>query len=550
MISGELSLVRQWSSKKGVNVTTVSRRTLLGAGSAVSLALLNQRSSGKALAAASAPAADSFQKEGVSAAVRPQAATQQVVIGIGPDPQTLDPRRTEVSEALSLTHAINEESLFRDEEGTTVPYLAESWEYPDDTTLVLRLQDGLSFSNGEPLDAAAVKYTIESVMDPANAWVAAEKRGWVAGIDHIDAPDATTVSIALKEPSRVLLSYLTLLGIVPPVAAQEAGEAFGSAPSGTGPYDLAEYVPGDHLELSARPDYWGGAPKNESVIVRFLQEDATRVAALEAGEVHVVSNVPTDVLERIESNDELEIIAMESVRTVFIAFMTQRPPFDNLDLRKAVIHAVDRQAIVDSILSGYGEAAQSVYAPGVAYFTPQTPYAYDPEQAQELIAQSGFDTSQVLQFASPTGQTVNDRAVAEAVTGMLQAVGLQVELDTPEWGTFLDNSQRSLIYDFYIASMAPDNLDPDYALFPWFQSDISFIKYSDPEVDDLLARGAAATDPAEQEQIYTELQTYLWEDLPYAPLYVVPQLWAKAKNLTGFELRRDGIFLFKDAAID
>jgi ABC-type transport system substrate-binding protein len=114
----------------------------------------------------------------------------------------------------------------------------------------------------------------------------------------------------------------------------------------------------------------------------------------------------------------------------------------------------------------------------------------------------------------------------------------------------LDNSQRSLIYDFYIASMAPDNLDPDYALFPWFRSDTSFIKYSDPHVDDLLARGAAATDPADQEQIYQELQTYLWEDLGYAPLYVVPQLWAKAKTLTGFDLRADGLFLFKDAVLE
>ena len=103
------------------------------------------------------------------------------------------------------------------------------------------------------------------------------------------------MAFTLKEPNRVLLSYLTLLGIVPPKAAQAAGEAYGTAPSGTGPYELVEYVPGDHLALKARPDYWGGAPKNETVTVRFIQEDATRVAALEAGEVHVVSNVPTDV---------------------------------------------------------------------------------------------------------------------------------------------------------------------------------------------------------------------------------------------------------------
>ena len=303
------------------------------------------------------------------------------------------------------------------------------------------------------------------------------------------------------------------------------------------------------MELSARSDYWGGAPKNETVLVRFLQEDATRVAALEAGEVHVVSNVPPDTLERIEGNEQLEVLSVPSVRTVFIAFMTDRPPFDNFELRKAVSYAIDRDSIVQELLGGYGEVAQSVYAPGVGYFTPQTPYAYDPAKAQELIAQSGFDTNQVLKFAYPTGRTVNDKAVGEAVGAMIQAVGLKVELDAPEWGTFLDNYQKSRIYDFVIASMSPDNLDPDYALFPWFRSDTSFIKYSDPHVDDLLARGAAATDPADQEQIYQELQTYLWEDLGYAPLYVVPQLWAKAKNLTGFELRRDGIFLFKDAAV-
>jgi peptide/nickel transport system substrate-binding protein len=534
--------------KEGVNVTTISRRTLLGAGSALSLALLGQRDAGKALTVEHAAFAGTSHAESVRSSAFAQAESQQVVIAIGPDPQTLDPRRTEVTEALTLTHVINEESLFRGDKGTTIPYLATSWEYPDDTTLVLHLQDGLTFSNGEPFDATAVKYTLESVMDPANAWVAAEKRGWLAVVDHIDTPDPGTVAITLKEPNRVLVSYLTLLGIVPPKAAAAAGEAYGSAPSGTGPYALDEYVPGDHLTLSARPDYWGDAPKNETVLVRFIQEDATRVAALEAGEVQVVSNVPTDILERIKSNDQLEIVEVDGNRTVFIAFMTQRPPFDNLDLRKAVIQAIDRQSIVDSILSGYGAVAQSVFAPGVAYFAPQTPYPYDPEQAKALIAKSGFDTNQVLKFASPTGQTVNDKAVAEAVTGMLQAVGLQVELDTPEWGTFLDNSQRSLIYDFYIASMAPDNLDPDYALFPWFRSDTSFIKYSNPKVDDLLAQGAAATDPADQEKIYSELQTFLWNDLPYAPLYVVPQIWAKAKALTGFELRPDGLFLFKDAA--
>ena len=228
MTFGGLPLARPSRSKKGSIVDTVSRRALLGVASSIILVVLSQSRTAKALTLENSP------QESFSAAPRALAERQQVIIAIGPDPQTLDPRRTEVTEALSLTHVINEESLFRDEKGTVIPSLAASWEYPDDTTLVLHLQDGLSFSNGEPFDAAAVKYTIESVMDPANAWIAAEKRGWFAIVDRIETLDETTAAFTLKEPNRVLLSYLTLLGIVPAKAAEAAGEAYGTAPSGNG----------------------------------------------------------------------------------------------------------------------------------------------------------------------------------------------------------------------------------------------------------------------------------------------------------------------------
>jgi peptide/nickel transport system substrate-binding protein len=519
---------------------TLSRRKFVGAGLAtVGLATLSASQAGAERGAGPAGAVEALH----------QAAAQNIVIGIGVDPISLDPRQTAVTEATSLTHAVNEELLFRDDAGTTIPYLAKSWEYPSPTTLVLHLQPGLTFANGEPCDAAAVKYTIESVIDPANAWVAAEKRGWFEAVDHIVATDAATVTITLKQQNHAVFSYLTLLGIVPPKAAQAAGGSYGNAPSGTGPYALANYTPGDHLELTARPGYWGGAPKNQKVTVRFIQEDATRLASLQAGEVHVISNVSPDALASIKSNGQLEVLSVPSVRTVFIAFMTDRAPFNNLQLRQAISYAVDRGSIVKDLLGGNGEVAQSIYAPGVGYFAPQTPYAFDPEKAKALIKQSGFDTSQTLKFAYPTGRTVNDKAVGEAVGGMIQAVGLNVQLDAPEWGTFLDNYQKKRIYDFVIASMSPDNLDPDYALSPWFRSDTSFIKYSNPTVDDLLKKGASATDSTQEAQIYQQLQKMLWEDLPYAPLYVVPQLWAKSKKLTGFSLRRDSIFVFKDAVL-
>jgi peptide/nickel transport system substrate-binding protein len=478
------------------------------------------------------------------------AAPADVVIGIGVDPVTLDPRQTQVTEAFSLTHVINEEPLFRDDGGNVVPYLCDSWKYTSPTSLMLHIRTGLMFENGEPLDAAAVKFTIESIQDPANTWVTPEKRGWYAPVDRIDAVDPSTLMIHTKESNHAILSYLTLTGVVPRLAAMKAGAAYGTAPSGTGPFLLANYSPGDRLEFAARKTYWQGSPaKSQKVVVRFLREDATRVAALQSGEVHVISNVPPDSVPVIKKDNALEILSVPSVRVVFVAFMPDRPPFNNVMLRRAVMYAVDREALVKNVLGGYGEVAQSVYAAGVRFFKPQKPYVFDPDRAKQLIKQSGFSTSQTLKFAYPSGRTINDKAVGDAVAQMLQNVGFKLEISNPEWGTFLDNYQKRRIYDFVIASMAPGNLDPDYALFPWFRSDVSNIGYKNPKVDALLQQGAQALDPATQQKVYGELQTMLWDTLPYAPLYIVPQLWARAKRLTGFQLRSDAMFLFRDASV-
>jgi peptide/nickel transport system substrate-binding protein len=380
--------------------------------------------------------------------------------------------------------------------------------------------------------------------------VTPEKRGWYAPVDHIDVSDPSTLVIHTKEPNHAIVSYLTLTGIVPRLAATKAGVGYGTAPSGTGPFSLAKFVPGDHLEFTARKSYWQGSPaKSQSVIVRFLREDATRVAALQAGEVHVISNVPPDSVSLIKKDNNLEMLAVPGVRVVFVAFMPDRPPFNNVLLRQAVMYAIDREGLVKNVLGGYGEVAQSVYASGVRFFEPQKPYPFDPDRARQLIKQSGFSTTQTLKFAYPSGRTINDKAAGEAVAQMLQNVGLKLELSNPEWGTFLDNYQKRRIYDFVMASMAPFNLDPDYALFPWFRSDVSNIGYRDAKTDTLLRQGAEALASTDQQKVYGQLQTTLWATLPYAPLYVVPQLWARAKRLTGFQLRRDGMFLFKDAKV-
>ncbi len=473
----------------------------------------------------------------------------EIIIAIGVDPTNFDSRRSQVTEGDVIAHSITEETLYRDDSGKPIPQLAESWSYPDATTLSIKLKPGVKFTNGEPADSAAVKFTLDKLRDPNYPAVAPERRNWFKVVTAIETPDAQTVVLKLSEPSHAVVSYLTLQGVVPPKAAEEMGDKFGLKPIGAGPFVVESYTPGANIVLVPNPGYRDGPPKPTKVTIRFIPEAATRVAALEAGEVHAISNISPSVVTRLKGSSEFEALSVPSVRTVFMAFMTDRPPFDNLKLRQAVIHAIDRKAIVNSLLGGNGEVAQSVYAPGVAYHKPQKPYAYDPAAAQKLIAESGFDRSKTLKFAYPNGRTVNDRAVGEAVGAMLQAVGLKVEMESPEWGTYLENYQKRRIYDLVIASMAPGNLDPDYALFPWFRSDSSFIKYSNPKADELIKAGARAVDPAEMDKVYTELQTFLWNDLGYAPLYVVPQLWARSKKLEGFKLRRDSAWLYSQASV-
>jgi peptide/nickel transport system substrate-binding protein len=476
-------------------------------------------------------------------------AAGEVIIGIGVDPTTFDSRRMQVTEGDVIAHSVTSETLFRDDNGKTIPQLAESWAYTDPTTLTIKLKPGIKFTNGEPMDSAAVKFTLDSLRDTANPTIAPERRGWFKALTAIETPDPLTVVLKMPEPSHAVLSYLTLQGVVPPKAAAAMGADFGFKPIGTGPFMIDSYTPGKEVVLVPNKDFRDSPPLPTKVTIRFIPEPATRVAALEAGEVHAISNVDPTVVARLKASPKFDVLSVPSVRTVFMAFMTDRAPFNNLKLRQAVMHAMDRKAIVDQLLGGNGEVSQSVYAPGVGYFKPQAPYAYDPAMAKKLIAESGFNTAQTLKFAYPTGRTVNDRAVGEAVGAMLQNVGLKVEMDAPEWGTYLNNYQVRRIYDLVIASMGPANLNPDYALSPWFRTESSFIKYSNPKADEVLTAAAKAVDPAAADKLYADAQTLLWNDLGYAPMYVVPQLWVKSKRLQGFNLRRDAFWLYDKASV-
>jgi peptide/nickel transport system substrate-binding protein len=293
---------------------------------------------------------------------------QDVVVGIGTDVVTLDTRVMMSVPAESQILHVEEPLVFASNDGKQLNILAGSWE-PSTAPpgWRVRLRPGIKFDNGEPFTAQSVKVTVESITAEENrSWVAGEPRTLLASIKEVKVEDDWTVFLRTEPFFRALPINTYVRAMLPPKLAAAKGKEFGVTPSGTGHYRFVEYRSKSHLHLEAKPDYhgfWDGPAKNGSLTFRFLPENATRVAALEAGEVHLIDNLPPDVASRIRGNPNLGVVTSSTNRIMGLYFHGGRPPFNNLKARLAVTYAIDREAIVSKIMGGMTEVVNQPFPP-------------------------------------------------------------------------------------------------------------------------------------------------------------------------------------------
>ncbi len=478
------------------------------------------------------------------APARAAAGPKPLVIGIDTDPLTLDTRLTTPTQAYPMVQHICEPLTFRQTNGVVLPYLAESWQREGALVMRLNLRKGVKFHNGEPFDAESVKYSLDSVVTPdVFPKTTGQKRAWLKAIDSVEIVDASTVRLHLKYPSRAVLSYLSLFGMLPPQAARTAGERFGLQPVGTGPYRFVEYVPGTHLAMEPNASWWGGRAKNGGVTFRFLPENATRIAALEAGEVSWINNLPPDQVARIKGNSGLRVNETMSTRIMYLGIVMDRAPFNKAEARQAVNIAIDKQAIVAQLMGGHGAVASSVYSPAILYYKAQPAYRYDKAQAQRLFAEAGVDRSTPVKYTYPTGRYLNDKQVGEAVGDMLTDAGLTLQSESPEWGVLFDDMAKGYA-NLFLVGYADLTLDPDYALNWLFISDTSWMRYKNPQVDTLVTKGDATTDSTQAQSAYQDAQQTIWHDAPTGFLYLQPEIHGTSANFVGDQPRPDEYFLF------
>lgn len=406
------------------------------------------------------------------------------------------------------------------------PALAETWQNVDETTWEFTLRQGVTFHNGQPFTAADVKASIE-LATGATAEETSSAADFVP--TTVEIVDDFTVRLVTATPFAPLLSGLNTLPILSAAdiqpsddpATPSAGiEALKAAPNGTGPFRLVDDQ-NDVKTMEANPDYWGGAPAIQTLVWEYIQDSQTRLNALLAGQADAIDRVPPEHVPILQETPDIGLISTVGLENVNLWIRQDAPPpWDNPKLREAVAWSIDREALVSALVGGASEVAATHIPNKALYAAAQEPvYTFDPERAMAALAEAGLETPPEVPLWGVTGFLPRGREVAEAIADSLQQVGFPVQLQVTDVAAIIDAlfsaDKPGLMFHLSWSS----NGDPHTALATLYHSPGAWTGADDPTIDDLIDRGAATTDPAARGEVYAELQSYLWQDLPHIPLY-------------------------------
>jgi peptide/nickel transport system substrate-binding protein len=458
------------------------------------------------------------------------AASGELIIGKAEEAVGLDPAVVTASSSFDLIAVVYEQLVQFDENGEAQPMLAESWEIVEGDgavaspaadgatpaaaagpTYVFTLREGVTFHNGQPLTAEDVKFTFERIMNPdtGSAWTSQFEP-----VASIEAVDERTVAFHLTEPYGPFLATLSsnYASIVP----NDDSIDLQTTMVGTGAFTLQEYTKDTQTILAANADYWGeGRPKLASVNYRILPDEAARVAAVRTGEIHLTTLVDPISVESASTSEGVQVITHDTTDYYLLGLNCKVAPFDDPKVRQALSMAIDRQAIVDSVFFGQGQVSGPVVPTLGDWAVPvdQLPnYTVDTEAAQALLEEAGQGG---LTFSITVGADRTEFVnIALVIQDQLKEIGVTVELDQVEWGTFID---KWIARDFQsFVSYNGSGNDPDRALYPALYTDgsVNAFQFSDPAVDELLDRGRSLSDREERKAVYQELEGMIAEQAP------------------------------------
>lgn len=451
-------------------------------------------------------------------------AKDTLVLGAVLEPPVLDPTANAAAGIRQVTYANLFEGLVRIvEDGTVKPLLAESWDISDDKlTYKFKLHEGVKFHDGTPFDCSVVKFSYERAVAPDSTNA---QKGLFEPIEKTECLDPLTAVVTLKRPTSNFLFNMgwgDAVMIAPNSAAENK-----TKPIGTGPFKFKRWVHGDRIELERNDNYWGEKPKLAQVTFRYISDPSAAAAAILADDVDAFPMFQApELIERLKADENLQVETGSTAGKVILALNNAKAPFDNIKVRQALAHAIDRKVLIEGIYSGFGTPIGAHYTPvEPGYVDLAETYPYDPAKAKQLLQEAGIAEGTKLTIMLPPPAYA--RRGGEIIAAMLAEVGIRAELVPIEFAQWLDQVfKRSDFEATIIAHTEARDLDI-------YARDKYYFNYQNPDYKALYKQYAEASSDEAQIELVKKLQEKLAEDEPNVFLFALPKIGVWNKNLKG-----------------
>jgi peptide/nickel transport system substrate-binding protein len=510
------------------------------------------RAAGLAAAFATVAAAGSAAAQTAPSA----AAAASLTMAVAAPVTSLDPHYHQLSPNNAVADMVFDRLVGLDAQSRAVPGLAAEWRAVEPNVWEFKLRPGVRFHNGSAFTAEDVAFTLERVPNVPNSPTSFGV--YTRPIRTVEIVDPLTIRMRTEGPYPLLPLDMTHIRVLDKETHQGgATEDFNSGrlAVGTGPYRVVSHRNGDRIELERNDAYWGDKPAYARVTYRMITNDASRTAALLAGDVDFIDQVATSDVSRLRSDPKMALSEVTGLRIIYLGLDHQRTdaspfaldnsgqpiprnPLKDVRVRRALSLAIDRPAIVERVMEGAATPAGQFFPPGVFSYVPElTPPRPDPEAARRLLAEAGFPQGFRLTLHGPNDRYINDARIIQAVGQMWTRVGVRTAVEAQPWTTFVARAGRQEFSAFLIGwGSSPEGSHPLRNLVAtwdrergWGASNRG--RYSNPEIDRLIETALAELDDAKREKILQDAQRRAFEDVAIVPLHIQTNIWAMRRGV-------------------
>src|SRR5215510_7805085 len=443
---------------------------------------------------------------------------KELVTAQAGDIAKFDPHFSTASQDIRVSFNLFDNLTSRHPDGKLYPGLATEWKLEGQTTWRFKLRQGVKFHNGDPFTSADAKFSLERTYDPSVKTMVATA---LSTIDRIEAPDPFTLVIYTKKPDPLLPARLGFYGgqIVPKKYLESVGnDAFNAKPVGTGPTRFVSWVKDDRLTLDAYPDYWGGKPEFDKLIVRSIPETAPRVAALLKGEVDIITQLPPDQEDRVTANAASRVEGALYAGLYVLGVNSKRPPLDNPLVKQALSLAIDRDLIVKELWKGRGIVPSQPIAKGDSFFDPKLPpLAYNPREARERLKKAGYKGEEIF-IETTVAYVSQDKPMAEAIAAMWKDVGVNVKVEVIEFSVRAQKNREKSFKGLWWSDPTSTLGDPDGMMWRLLGPGGPQDYWRDAKFDELGNAARFSVDEKFRGEAYAQMTRIFLENFPWLPV--------------------------------